>query len=114
VKVQCHEVVDGRVQGLKALLVLQGLGDGRDRRDQVGHDICYAVLPQAIIVRRVSSNSLLREREGVGEGRQDLLDAALSDRGHNCCRHGAISEVDMEVRSCWQLILVVKRHVYLL
>lgn len=56
VKVQCHEVVDGRVQGLKALLVLQGLGDGRHRGDQVGHDICYAVLPQVIIVRRVSSD----------------------------------------------------------
>lgn len=40
VQVEGHEVVDIGLNGLQALLVVEGMVDGRDRRDQVG--LCWA------------------------------------------------------------------------
>lgn len=105
VEVERHEVGHGRVQGLEALVVGLGLGDGGHGGHEVGHHVGHAGKGK-VCERRGALVALLLALQEC-----DLLHTTLADGGHNGRRHGPISQVDMKVCRRWQLQLVRKRHV---
>ena len=38
-QIQSHEIIDTRVEGLEARLVVKGMLDGRDRWNEIGHHV---------------------------------------------------------------------------